>query len=143
MKQREVTATGIINDNGQVIMYMDNLNEFFAMHKGRRVFVKFTVAERGTSSALRGYYFACVVPTMKSAMWEAGERLTDKDTEEMLRRWSPIMQEQTANDDTGEYTTRLRGISELSNVELIEHIEFIKQFAAENYNVYIEDPTTL
>lgn len=143
MKQREITATGIINEKGDIAMYMGNLYEFFKKHKGCRVFVKFSVSERGTSAALRGYYFACVVPTMKSALWEAGERLTEEQTEKRLREWSPIMQDQTVNEDTGKYTTRVRGISELSNAELIEHIEFLKQLAAEEFNAYIEDPKTM
>ena len=32
---------------------------------------------------------------------------------------------------------------DLDNSELIEHIEIIKQLAAEQFSVYIEDPNTI
>lgn len=143
MKRREITATGTINQNGGLAMYMGELNEFFAMHKGSRVIARFTVASPGSSAALRGYYFNYVVPTFKAAIWDAGERLTEEQTERRLREFSPIMYEQTPNIDTGKYETRLRTIAELSNAELIEHIEFLKQLASEEYCLYIADPNEI
>ena len=92
-----------------------------------------------TSEAMRRYYFGYVVPTFKAAIWNAGERLTDAQTERRLRELSPIMYEQKADDD-GVYSTRLRTISELTNEELSEHIETLKQIAAEEYSAYIDDP---
>lgn len=143
MKRREITATGTINQNGGLAMYMGELNEFFAMHKGSRVIARFTVASPGSSAALRGYYFNYVVPTFKAAIWDAGERLTEEQTEQRLREWSPIMHAETVDYDTGEYTHELRTVADLSNAELIEHIETLKQLAAEEYNTYIDDPQTL
>lgn len=143
MKKREITATGTINRNGGLVMYMGELNQFFSMHKGSRVIARFMVAPVGSSEALKGYYFNYVVPTFRTGIWEAGERLTEEQTERRLRELSPVMYEQTPNIETGEYETRLRGISELSNAELIEHIETLKQIAAEEYSTYIDDPKTL
>lgn len=140
MKKREITATGIINNNGGLAMYMGELNEFFKGWKGSRIIARFIVASPGSSEALKGYYFNYVVPTFKHAIWEAGERLTEEQTERRLREFSPIMYEQTPNIDTGKYETRLRTIAELSNAELIEHIEFLKQLASEEYYLYIADP---
>lgn len=124
-------------------MYMGELNEFFKQHKGSRVIARFIVASPGSSAALKGYYFNYVVPTFKHAIWEAGERLTEEQTERRLREFSPIMYEQTPNIDTGKYETRLRTIAELSNAELIEHIEFLKQLASEEYYLYIADPNEM
>ena len=143
MRKREITATGTINNNGGLAMYMGELNEFFKQHKGSRVIARFIVASPGSSAALKGYYFNYVVPTFKAAIWEAGERLTEEQTERRLREWSPIMYEQTPNIDTGKYETRLRTIAELSNAELIEHIEFLKQLASEEYYLYIADPNEM
>lgn len=143
MKRREITATGTINQSGGLAMYMGELNEFFAMHKGSRVIARFTVASPGSSAALRGYYFNYVVPTFKAAIWDAGERLTEEQTEQRLREWSPIMHAENVDYDTGEYTHELRTVADLSNAELIEHIETLKQLAAEEYNTYIDDPQTL
>lgn len=143
MKKREITATGTINNNGGLAMYMGELNEFFKGWKGSRIIARFIVASPGSSEALKGYYFNYVVPTFKHAIWEAGERLTEEQTERRLREFSPIMYEQTPNIDTGKYETRLRTITELSNAELIEHIEFLKQLASEEYYLYIADPNEM
>ena len=136
MKKREITATGKIDNNGGLKMYMGELNQFFSMHKGSRIIARFIVASPGSSEALKGYYFNYVVPTFRTGIWEAGERLTDEQTETRLRELSPDI-------NTGKYETRLRTISELSNAELIEHIEHLKQIAAENYNLYIDDPRSI
>lgn len=143
MKKREITATGTINNNGGLAMYMGELNEFFKGWKGSRIIARFIVASPGSSEALKGYYFNYVVPTFKHAIWEAGERLTEEQTERRLREFSPIMYEQTPNIDTGKYETRLRTIAELSNAELIEHIEFLKQLASEEYYLYIAGPNEM
>ena len=143
MKKREITATGTINNNGGLAMYMGELNEFFKGWKGSRIIARFIVASPGSSEALKGYYFNYVVPTFKHAIWEAGERLTEEQTERRLREFSPIMYEQTPNIDTGKYETRLRTIAELSNAELMEHIEFLKQLASEEYYLYIADPNEM
>lgn len=143
MKRREITATGTINQNGGLAMYMGELNAFFALHKGSRVIARFTIASPGSSATLKGYYYNYVVPTFKNAIWETGERLTEEQTEQRLREWSPIMHAEKVDCNTGEYTYELRTVAELSNAELIEHIEFLKQLAAEEYNAYIDDPQTI
>lgn len=140
MKKREITATGTINNNGGLAMYMGELNEFFKSWKGSRIVARFIVSSPGSSEALKGYYFNYVVPTFKNAIWESGERKTEEQTEKFLRELSPIMYEQTPNIETGKYETRLRSVSELSNAELVEHIEHLKQIAAEEYNTFIDDP---
>lgn len=121
-------------------MYMGEVNDFFKSWKGSRIVARFIVASPGSSEALKGYYFNYVVPTFKNAIWESGERKTEEQTEKFLRELSPIMYEQTPNIETGKYETRLRSVSELSNAELVEHIEHLKQIAAEEYNTFIDDP---
>lgn len=143
MKRREISATGTINNNGGLAIYMGELNEFFKVWKGSRIVAHFTVSFPGSSPALKGYYFNYIVPTLKHAIWEAGERLTEEQTERRLREYSPIMYAEWVDCETGEYTHELRAISELSNAELIEHIEIIKQLAAEEYNTFVDDPKTL
>lgn len=124
-------------------MYMGELNEFFKGWKGSRIIARFIVASPGSSEALKGYYFNYVVPTFKHAIWEAGERLTEEQTERRLREFSPIMYVERVNEETGEYTHELRKIVDLSNSELIEHIEFLKQLGSEEYYIYIADPNEM
>lgn len=132
------TISGRITADGCLALCMGELNEYTAKYKGQRVIV--TIEPIGaTSEAMRRYYFGYVVPTFKAAIWNAGERLTDVQTERRLRELSPIMYEQKADED-GVYSTRLRTISELTNEELSEHIETLKQIAAEEFSAYINDP---
>ena len=133
----------MITSNGKLAMYMQELNAFAQQWKNARVVATFRVYQPGSSAALRGYYFNYVVPTMKRALWETGERKTDEQTEVWLREMSPIMYQQEADPETGKYSTVLREIADLDNAELIEHIETIKQFAAEDFNTYIDDPDTI
>ena len=143
MKKRKISVTGTIDNNGNLRMYMDELKQFFKMHKGCRVIAKFMVESQGSSEALKGYYYNCVVPSFQEGMWDAGERLTEEEAEIKMRELSPIMLEQEINENTGKYTTRLREISELSNAELVEYIDHLKQIAAEEYSIYIEDPQSI
>lgn len=143
MKQREIITTGTINNKGQLHIYMGELNAFFGQWKGARVVARFTVIGSGSSEALRGYYYNYVVPTMRRAMWDAGERLTEQDTERRLRTMSPIMAVEHVDFETGKYSIEVREIAELSNSELIEHIETIRQLAAEEFSVFIDDPKTI
>lgn len=124
-------------------MYMGELNAFFKEWKGARIVARFSVASSGSSEALKGYYFNYVVPTFKQAIWDSGERKTEEQTERFLRELSPVMYEQTPDVESGQYETRLREIRELSNAELVEHIDTLKQIAAEEYSVFIDDPRTI
>lgn len=143
MKRREISATGTVNSKGGLVMYMGEINAFFAQHKGERIIARFMVAPVASSEALKGYYFNYVVPTVRHGLMETGERKTEEQTEYYLRSISPVCYEETANIETGKYAQRLREIPELSNAELIEHIDVIRQFAAEELNVFIDDPKTL
>lgn len=143
MKVREITICGQVTSDGRVALYMQALNDFAKRWKNTRVIATFKVFNPGTSAALRGYYYNYVVPTMKRALWENGDRKTDEQTEAWLREMSPIMYHQEVDEITGRYTTTIREISNLDNAELIEHIETIKQLAAEDFNTYIDDPNTI
>lgn len=143
MKKREIIATGTITNNGSLKMYMEEVNNFFSQNKGMRVIARFIVCKPESSEALKGYYYHCVVPTFQQAIWESGDRKTEEQTELFLRELSPIMHTERVNEDTGEYTHDLKNIKELSNAQLSEHIETLKQIAAEEYNTYIEDPRIL
>ena len=143
MKQREINISGLIDNQGKLRLYLGELNAFAQQWKNARIVATFKVYQPGTSAALRGYYFNYVVPTMKRALWENGERKTDEQTEVWLREMSPIMYQQEADPETGKYSTVLREIADLDNAEIIEHIETIKQLAATDFYTYIEDPNTI
>jgi len=143
MKKREITATGSVNNSGGLMLFMGEVNDFLKNWKGSKVIVKFSIYQAGSSEALKGYYYNYVVPTLRQAIWDNGERMTEEQTEMFIRELSPIMWEEIPDIETGRYWKNLRSIQSLSNSELIEHIEFLKQLASENFNVYIDDPKSI
>ena len=140
MKAREKIVFANINDEAR-LMTPPDLREFLTMWKNNRVVVKFEILPDTPSEALKGYYFHYVVPTMKTALWESGERKNEKGTDQWLREMSPITHVEEWHDGT--WITKIKEIAELSNAELSEHIEHIRQMAAEEFSVYIEEPQTI
>ena len=140
MKAREKSVFAKINNEGR-LMTPPDLREFLTMWKKSRVVVRFEILSEKPSEALKGYYFHCVVPTMKTALWESGERKNEKETDQWLREMSPITKQCAWRDDT--WVVTIRETAELNNAEFVEHIEFIRQMAAEEFAVYIEEPQTI
>ncbi len=138
MKHQSIIGKGHITDKGELKMFMGDLKQFFSEWKGSKVIATFEIIPDEQSEALKAYYYKYVVPTMRQAIWDTGTRLTNEDCDYYLRYMSPIMRIEEHNGDKWRYD--VLDIKDVSNAELIEHIEFIKQMAAEDYGVYIEDP---
>lgn len=134
MKADKISESGIITDNGQLRLPMDRLNAFFAANKGKRVVVRFEAAEPGSSELQLAYYFNYIVPTIQTALWENGDRRTEKQVDLWLRQQCASCY----NDYGGLLEAR-----QISQPDFSDFIEWLKQFAAENLYVYIEDPRTL
>lgn len=134
MKADKISESGIITDNGQLRLPMDRLNAFFAANKGKRIVVRFESAEPGSSELQLAYYFNYIVPTIQTALWENGDRRTEKQVDLWLRQQCASCY----NDYGGLLEAR-----QISKPDFSDFIEWLKQFAAENLYVYIEDPRTL
>lgn len=134
MKSDKISESGIITNNGQLRLPMDRLNEFFAANKGKRVVVRFEAAEPGSTELQLAYYFNYIVPTIQTALWENGDRRTEKQVDLWLRQQCASCY----NDYGGLLEAR-----QISKPDFSDFIEWLKQFAAENLYVYIEDPRTL
>ena len=134
MKADKISESGIITDNGQLRLPMDRLNAFFAANKGKRVVVRFEAAEPGSSELQLAYYFNYIVPTIQTALWKNGDRRTEKQVDLWLRQQCASCY----NDYGGLLEAR-----QISKPDFSDFIEWLKQFAAENLYVYIEDPRTL
>ena len=130
----KLSESGIITDNGQLRMPMDRLNAFFAANKGKRVVVRFEAAAPGSTELQLAYYFNYIVPTIQTALWENGDRRTEKQVDLWLRQQCASCY----NDYGGLLEAR-----QISKPDFSDFIEWLKQFAAENLYVYIEDPRTL
>ena len=130
----KLSESGIITANGQLRLPMDRLNAFLAANKGKRIVVRFEAAEPGSSELQLAYYFNYIVPTIQTALWENGERRTEKQVDLWLRQQCASCY----NDYGGLLEAR-----QISKPDFSDFIEWLKQFAAENLYVYIEDPRTL
>lgn len=142
MKPHEFTIAGRTNGQGNLLMPVSELKDFTSKHPNKRILLTLKVYEPGTSTALRGYYYGYVIKAVQEGFTEIGERLTMERTEQRLRELSPVTH-RTEYDEDGNKSDYLLSISELDNAELIEHIDIIKQFAAEELSVFIEDPSTI
>lgn len=142
MKKNEISVPGTVTSSGGLKMFMGEVNEFFKQHKGEKVIARFTAIGKEPSHIQRGYYFNYIVPEMKTALWNSGDRKNEQDTEKFLREISPVCSVVVPNINTGKYERTLRDFSDLSSAELSEHIEFVKQTAAEEYGVFIDDPNS-
>lgn len=134
MKSDKISESGIIGPNGQLRMPMDRLNAFFADHKGERVVVRFEAAAPGSTALQLAYYYNYIVPTIQVALLETGERKTERQTDIWLR-------EQCVHCTSG--WGDLMEARQMSKNDFSLFLEWLKQFAAENLYVYIEDPKTL
>lgn len=139
MKADKISESGIITDNGQLRLPMDRLNAFFAANKGKRVVVRFEAAESGSSKLQLAYYYNYIVPTISAALYDQGTRMCERDVDEWLVGQYP-----------GEKDERILGfgddVKEARNMnirQMFDFLDWLKQFAAENLYVYIEDPRTL
>lgn len=118
---------------------MAELNEFLKQYPGAAIIVNFSVVNDNHSELLKAYYYKYVIPTMRRAIWESGERFNDEQTAEFIKQNSPILAVSRWNSQRG-YSTEYYNPEELDNAQFCEHIEWLKQWAAENYSVIIEDP---
>ncbi len=136
MKADKISESGIVDVSGQLRMPMERLNAFFAEHKGQRIVVRFEAAAPGSTAAQLSYYYQYVLPTIQQAFRENGDQMSEETIERLL-----------FNECPGPYVTNDGTLIEhgrqLNKFQMTDFLEWLKQYAAENLYVYIEDPKTL
>ncbi len=131
----KISESGIITDNGQLRLPMDRLNAFFAANKGKRVVVRFEAATPGSTALQQAYYYNYVIPCVVEALREQGTRKSEDATD----RW--LMEEYPGGGNPD--TVSLVRARQLDQRQMSDFLDWLKQYAAENLYVYIEDPRTL
>lgn len=137
MNMNKISESGIITENGQLRLPMDRINAFFAANKGKRVVVKFEAAEPGSSELQLAYYYNYIVPTVSAALYEQGTRMSERAVDRWLVEQYP-----------GEKDSCISGFDvmearQMDKRQMSDYLNWLKQFAAENLYVYIEEPRTL
>lgn len=145
MRRRDVLLYGQSNKQGSFLMANKaEMTEFFK--KWPESFFTLNIEVHKTkplSVPLLVYYKKKVVPDMQRAFLDAGERYTMQETDERLRSASPICTKEDYDFETKEWITKVIDLEDLDNQQLVFFIEELKQFAAINFGVFIEDPTSL
>lgn len=136
MNPAKISESGVIGTDGKLRLPMDRVNAFCAANKGRRVVVRFEAAAPGSSAALLGYYYNYVVPSIVSALREQGTRKSEEATDRFLIGQYPG----DFGLEPGVYVSVAR---QLDQRQMLDFLEWLKQYAAENLYVYIEDPKTI
>jgi len=135
----KISESGLIGTDGRLRLPMDRINAFCAANKGKRVVVRFEAAEPGSSKLQQAYYYNYIVPTILAALYNQGTRKSEKAVDVWLVEQYP--------GDKGDYAM---GIDfevtegrQMTQFQMSDFLEWLKQYAAENLSVYIEDPQTL
>lgn len=128
MKADKISEFGKIGTDGKLRLPMDRINQFAADNKGMRVIVTFEVVQPGTTTAQVSYFYSYILPTCQQAFKELGNRYSLGTLEILL---------------LSEFGTNLTCARNLNQYHMSEFIDWLKQYAAENLNVYIEDARTI
>lgn len=138
MRIQRKTLTKRITPSGELRISSPELEEFARQHPGRSVVIRVELLPIPPSQKSFAYYWKVVVPEMQRAFYEKGYVLTMEATEKALRQISPVMQD--ARWEDGKLRTRTKELDEIDAAELNEMIEYLKIYAAENLDCYIEEP---
>lgn len=138
MNHANISESGMIGTDGRLRLPMERINAFCVANKGKRVVVRFEAAEPGSSKLQQAYYYNYVVPTIKEALYANGERFTESGVDRWIINNYPL-----SKDLFTEYGAPKVIGKQLTISEMFDLLEWLKQFAAENLYVYIEDPRTL
>lgn len=139
MNTDKISESGSVTESGRLMMPMDRLNAFFKANKGKRVVVRFYAAEPGSSKLQQAYYYNYVIPTIQAALYDQGTRMGEKSVDKWLVEHYPGDKEESEL-GLGVVVTEARGMNQH---QMSDFLDWLKQFAAENLSVYIEDPKTL
>lgn len=128
MKADKISESGTIGKDGKLRLPMDRVNQFMAENKGMRVIATFEVVQTGTTAAQLSYFYSYILPTCQQAFKELGNRYPLETLEKLL---------------LSEFGSNHSCARNLNQLQMSEFIDWLKQYAAENLNVYIEDARTI
>lgn len=128
----EIILRGKIDSEGELLIYgLRDLKKFSksqikrSTQEGVNILVKITVLSDEKKDRMFGYVKAKMIPEIRKAMYNTGTRMTDHQVECMLL-------------EIAEIDCRKR-LSDLNYVELYNLIDTVKQYAAENLSLYVDD----
>ncbi len=141
MIQREKELFGKTDDKGNMLLCMDEMKDFLKKFPKKRLIINLTVLEDENFPAMIGLYYKFIIPAVQKGFYEEGTRYNKKEVEELLMEISPITNKYKHNGT--EYINEILKFEDLPIHEAVEHIDYIKEWAAINLHVYIPDSITI
>jgi hypothetical protein len=130
----ELTIRGMINKKGELGIYDKNqLKEFCRTNPGSNILILISTQAIQQSSAMKGYYYAKVIPDMVAGFIEIGELHTKQECEEKLRALCPITRKEELV--KGQWKISSRKVEELNNVEFVQYIEWCNYIYSTYMNI--------
>lgn len=123
-----LNLSGRISDKG-LHLPMEVLRDFCRRFTGRRAVVRIIALSREVTAAQRGYYYGYILPEINAARAKQGTIESELETDAFLRGECPICWRD------GECRKPL----EMDAEDMSNFIDWLQQYAAENFQVYIED----
>ena len=132
------TLYGKTDGKGNLHCYFWELEEFCKLHPNRGIIIRAEIQPIEPTERTKNYYYGYCVPEMQAAMLMSGERLTREQVDAELRKNCPICIEDRK--EQGHWHRRVKELDEMDQAEVNEFIEWLYQYAAENYNKILESP---
>ena len=128
--RNKIVETCIVGKDGRLHLPADRVRQFASGLRGRRIIATFEAVPIEQTEAQRTYYNHYVVPCIRDAMWERGTRLTEEQVDEFL---------------VGEYPGRgdVDRAKDFGKEAMTDFLDWLQEFAAENLDVYVEDPALI
>lgn len=133
---RRLSEAGVIDRSGRVRIPMDRVRQFGRSNAGRKVVVTFEVFSSECSQEQQGYYYAYVVPAIQEAIRAQGEIKAPESIDEDLVQAYPLL----LKDANG---NAVRTARQMDTLQMTDFLTWLQQFAAENFDVFVEDPRTV
>lgn len=139
MRVRGRTFVGRIEKGGEIVAHWDAIRDFLSSHVGSSVFLRFDIQPKEASERTKNYFFGYIIPEMRSVFHrEYGEWLTEEGTYDAIRRVCPLFIKEERKD--GKWVKRYREWEEMDQSETNEAIDWIYQWAAEQFSKVLDYP---
>jgi len=112
------------------------MTDYLRRNAGKRILITMQAFDAKTTEAHIGFYFGKVVPDAREGFRKLGVHLTEQETERQLREACPLMQPEYGKKE-------LKTVYDLDRVQMIEYIDWLKQYMAENLYTFVIDPRNI
>jgi hypothetical protein len=119
------------------------LNQYLSEHKNKRIAIGLSIIGEKPSQAMLSYYRNVIVPSIQKGYHAKGNIYSCERVDRELREMSPVCWNEYFDEKTNRWIQDVKELNELNQFDLAWFIAHIKQIAAEEFSIFIEDPKTI